>query len=106
MQQPLGKVDSVSAGFHSFLMSGVTGKAIEAAEWERRALALESEMRLDEAREAFDAALRLDPSSQSLAEGRARIAIQSDEEGAAIHCSRALAFHDSEPKLKYCPARL
>ncbi|MCL6697620.1 putative 2OG-Fe(II) oxygenase [Sphingomonas sp. NSE70-1] len=73
---------------------------LEAAEWERRALAFEAEQRLDEAREAFETALRLDPSSKSLAEGRARIAIRLDEDGAAEHCARALAFHLSDPDLQ------
>ena len=81
-------------------MSGVTSKAIEATELERRALALESERQFDGAREAFEAALRLDPSSKSIAEGRARIAIQTDEDGAASHCARALAFHDADPELQ------
>ena len=72
--------------------------AIGFAELERRALTLEAELRLDEARDAFDAALRLSPGSQSAAEGRARIALALREEGAARHCSRALAFHDSYPE--------
>jgi len=70
------------------------------AELESRALRYESEQRLEEARSAFDAALRIDPSSQACAEGRARIAIQSREEGAAEHCARALAFRDSDPELQ------
>jgi tetratricopeptide (TPR) repeat protein len=65
---------------------------------EQRALRLESEQRLDEAREAFDAALELDPTSQSCAEGRARIAIALREDTAAEHCARALAFHDAYPE--------
>jgi tetratricopeptide (TPR) repeat protein len=65
---------------------------------EHRALRLESEQRLEEAREAFEAALKLDPASQSCAEGRARIAIALREDSAAEHCVRALAFHDSNPE--------
>lgn len=69
-----------------------------AAEIEQRALRLESERRLEEAREAFDAALRSNPTSQSAAEGRARIALALREDGAAEHCARALAFHHSNPE--------
>jgi tetratricopeptide (TPR) repeat protein len=65
---------------------------------ERRALALEAERRFEEARDAFDAALTLSPGSQSAAEGRARVALALREEGAAWHCSRALAFHQSHPE--------
>jgi tetratricopeptide (TPR) repeat protein len=44
--------------------------------------------------------LRVDPSSQSAAEGRARIAIQLREAGAAEHCAKALAFHETDPELQ------
>jgi tetratricopeptide (TPR) repeat protein len=67
------------------------------AELERRASALETELRFDEARDAFDAALRLNPSSQSCAEGRARVALALREDNAVEHCTRALAFHRSNP---------
>lgn len=67
------------------------------AQLEARAHSLERELKLDEARDAFDAALRLNPSSQSCAEGRARVALQLNEDNAVDHCSRALAFHDSNP---------
>jgi tetratricopeptide (TPR) repeat protein len=66
-------------------------------ELERRGLILEREQRFEEARAAFDAALVLDPSSQSIAEGRARVALALHEGSAAEHCARALAFHDSFP---------
>ena len=61
---------------------------------------LEGDQRLDEAREAFSAALRIDPNAQSALEGRARIAIRLNEAGAAEHCARALAFHDDNPHLQ------
>lgn len=70
------------------------------ADLEARARALEGEGRLGEARDAFEAALRLDPTSQSCAEGRARVAIQLNEEGAVEHCARALRFHESDPELQ------
>jgi len=80
----------------------VEGKSetVSFAELESRALGFEREERLDEARDAFDAALRLDPSSQSATEGRARIAIRCREEKAAEICARALAFHDADPELQ------
>jgi tetratricopeptide (TPR) repeat protein len=64
---------------------------------EDRALRFEGAQRLEEARAAFDAALELNPTSQSCAEGRARIALALGEEGAAELCIRALAFHDGNP---------
>ena len=75
-------------------------EAVSLQELEARARALENERRLSEAAQAYDAALRLDPSSQRSAEGRARIAIQLNEEGAAEHCARALAFRDDDPELQ------
>ena len=72
-------------------------KPISSAELEARAHAFEDERKLEEARDAFDAALRLNPSSQSCAEGRARVALQLREDSAVEHCSRALAFHDTNP---------
>jgi tetratricopeptide (TPR) repeat protein len=68
------------------------------ADLEARATALELDDRLEEARDALDAALRLDPASQSCAEARARIALQLKEAGAAAHCQRALAFHGDHPE--------
>lgn len=67
---------------------------------ESRARSLESQQRLAEAGEIYDAALRENPSSQLAAEGRARVALQLNEEGAAEHCARALAFHESDPQLQ------
>lgn len=67
-------------------------------ELEQRALDLENEQRLKEARDAFDAALRLNPAAQLCAEGRARIALRLREDRAAEHCFRALAFHHSHPE--------
>lgn len=61
---------------------------------------LEAEQKLQEAKDAFDAALRNDPSSQPALEGRARVAIKLREDGAADHCARALAFHDHDPELQ------
>ena len=68
------------------------------ADLERSALAFEAELRFEEARDAFDAALKLRPDSQSAAEGRARMALVLREDDAADHCSRALAFHESNPE--------
>ena len=70
------------------------------AELEGRALDFEREKRLVEARDAFEAALRIEPRSQSAAEGRARIALQLREENAAEHCARALSFRDDDPALQ------
>ena len=78
-----GKADSVS--FHDL---------------EAQARSLESQQRLLEAAAVYDAALERNPSSQPCAEGRARVAIQLAEEGAAEHCARALRFHDSDPQLQ------
>jgi tetratricopeptide (TPR) repeat protein len=90
-------VDSRSAAQHSALMvQELIG--VGYAELERRAQRLESERRLEEARDAFDAALKLNPSAQSSAEGRARIALALREEKAPEHCARALAFHQSNPE--------
>ena len=71
-------------------MAKLDFKGLSSAELAAHAHQCEAELNLDDAREAFDAALRLDPSSQSCAEGRARIAIQLREAGAADHCARAL----------------
>ena len=68
------------------------------AELEHRGLMLEREQRFQEARDAFDDALKLEPGSQSCAEGRARVALALQEDGAARHCARALAFHDAHPE--------
>lgn len=67
-------------------------------ELEQNALAHEAAHRFEDAREAFDAALALNPSSQSSAEGRARVALALRENDAVVHCARALAFHDEEPE--------
>ncbi len=64
---------------------------------ERRALMLEGSEKFEEARDAFDAALRLQPSSQTCIEGRARIALALNEKDAVRHCERALAFHQDHP---------
>jgi tetratricopeptide (TPR) repeat protein len=68
------------------------------AEIERQALQLEREQRFEEARHAFDAALNLNPSSQTSAEGRARVALALREADGVRHCARALAFHDAHPE--------
>lgn len=81
-------------------MAKLDFKGLSSAELAAHAHQCEAELNLDDAREAFDAALRLDPSSQSCAEGRARIAIQLREAGAADHCARALAFHNDDPELQ------
>src|SRR5213075_2691505 len=91
------EVDSVRGTIHSFDMFESKFATMDVGELERLALKFESEQRLDEARGAFDAALLIDPSSRSCAEGRARIAIRLREERAAEHCARALAFHDADP---------
>jgi tetratricopeptide (TPR) repeat protein len=58
---------------------------------------LENAGKLEEARDALDAALRLNRSSQTCSEARARIALRLKEDSAVEHCSRALAFHKSRP---------
>ena len=58
---------------------------------------LEAEGDLAGARAAYDEALALDSGSQTLAEGRARIAIALGEADTAQHCARALAFHHDYP---------
>lgn len=81
-------------------MTESKSETVSFAELEGRALRFEREQRFKEAGDAFDAALLMDPSSQSCAEGRARIAIQLREEEAAHHCARALAYHDADPDLQ------
>jgi len=81
-------------------MNEGTNGTLSFTELERRARQFESEQKLEEARDAFAAALQVNPSSQSAVEGRARIAIQLDEEDAAEHCGRALSFRDSDPELQ------
>jgi tetratricopeptide (TPR) repeat protein len=92
-------VDNRGGEHHSTGMS--EGKSEPGfAEVERRALALEAEGRLKEAAKEFDAALKLNPASQSAVEGRARIALALKEDDAADHCLRALAFHNADPDLQ------
>jgi Tfp pilus assembly protein PilF len=93
-------VDRLLASFHEIGMAEAASDAVTVDELRRRALALEAQQRFDDARQAFDAALRLDPTSQSCVEGRARIAIRLREESAADHCARALAFRDDDPELQ------
>ncbi len=93
-------MDTLGATLHSFQMAGSKSDTITFAELERRALGLEHDQRFKDAGDAFDAALVLEPSSQSCAEGRARIAIKLREQNAAQHCSRALAFHEADPELQ------
>src|SRR5690348_12905319 len=94
-----GRVDNLVASHHSTGMS--QGKPKPGfAEVESRALALEGEQRFEEAGNAFDAALAMNPSSQSASEGRARIALALKEDAAADHCRRALAFHNADPDLQ------
>jgi tetratricopeptide (TPR) repeat protein len=76
----------------------VHSAALSFPELEDLALRFEREQRLDEARDAFDAALKLNPGSQSSAEGRARVALALGESDAVEHCSRALAFHQRHPE--------
>jgi tetratricopeptide (TPR) repeat protein len=76
----------------------IQGSSWSFAALEHHALTLEREQRFEEAGEKFDAALKLNPASQSCAEGRARVAIALREDSAPEHCARALAFHDSNPE--------
>jgi tetratricopeptide (TPR) repeat protein len=94
------KVDTVVATLHSFRMAEGKSNTTNFAELESRAITFERERKLEEARDAFDAALRIDPASQSCAEGRARIAIQLRAEDAAAHCARALKFRNDDPELQ------
>lgn len=93
-------VDSAATPRHSFEMIDSKYGTVSAAELESRARTLENQRSLEEARDAFDAALRLEPSSRSCAEGRARVAISLREDDAPEHCARALAFHDHDPGLQ------
>ncbi len=90
-------MDSRGAAQHSARMVQGTS-SVSFTELERLALKFENEKKLEEARDAFDAALRLNPAAQSSAEGRARIALALHEDNAAEHCVRALAFHHSNPE--------
>lgn len=81
-------------------MTVETDGTISFSKLEARARSLESEGRLEDAREAYEAALRLNPASQSCTAGRARVAMQLGEEGAVEHCARALAFYDHDPQLQ------
>ena len=74
-----------------------TTTPLNIADLQARAAMLESEGRFAEAGEALDEALKLDPSAQSCAEARARVALQMAEEDAVDHCARALAFHAAYP---------
>ena len=78
-------------------MRMVEQRSASAAELGSRAAQLEDMQRLEDARDAYDAALKLEPASQSLAEGRARVALGLKESEAVEHCRRALAFHDAHP---------
>lgn len=78
-------------------MSMVQEGSANAANLESRAAQLEDMQRLEDARDAYDAALKLQPASQSLAEGRARVALGLKEGDAVEHCRRALAYHDAYP---------
>ncbi len=71
-------------------MTGDKADTIGFEELERHALKFETERKLEDARDAFDAALKLNPSSQSAAEGRARVALALKEDDVLEHCSRAL----------------
>ena len=66
----------------------------------RVAAQLEADGKIHEARDTYELALRADPESQSLIEGRARLAIQLREDDAAFYCNRALGFHDHDPDLQ------
>lgn len=81
-------------------MGDRTNEALSSDDLELRAIQLETERRLAEARDAFEAALQLNPASQRAIEGRARLAIQLREDGAADHCARALALHRNDPELQ------
>lgn len=70
------------------------------SELEARARAFEADEKLKEARDAYEAALRLNPASRSCSEGRARVSIQLNEDDAAEHCAHALAFYDHDPQLQ------
>jgi Tfp pilus assembly protein PilF len=94
------EVDSDDATLHSGAMSTGRPETMSFEELEKLALNLENQRRLDEARDAFDEALQLNPASQSACEGRARLAIQLREDGAAERCARALAFRDNDPDLQ------
>ena len=79
-------------------MSGADPSADEPLEG--RAARLEGLGRLDEAAQAYDAALASDPDSRAAADGRARIALRRKEPDAVAHCRRALASRSRDPELQ------
>lgn len=93
-------MDTVVVTFHASAMTETKSGTLSFAALEGRALRLEREQKYADAGAAFDDALLLNPSSQSCAEGRARIAIRLREEDAAEHCARALAFRETDPELQ------
>ena len=95
-----GEVDSLGPTLHSGFMADDNSGMMDAARLEAQALKFEREQKLEAARDAFEAALRLEPAAQSLIEGRARIALRLREDGAVEHCARALAFRDDNPGLQ------
>jgi len=68
---------------------------------ELRGARLEDLRRLDEAAQAYDAALALNPDSRAAVEGRARVALQRKEPDAVAHCRRALASRGNDPDLQW-----
>ncbi|MGZ8286700.1 MAG: 2OG-Fe(II) oxygenase family protein [Allosphingosinicella sp.] len=67
---------------------------------ELRGARLEELGRLDEAAQAYDAALASNPDSQAAADGRARVALLRKEPGAVVHCRRALDIRGDDPELQ------
>lgn len=79
-------------------MSHTDGSANEPDEL--RGARLEEEQRLDEAAQAYEAALKSNPRSHAAVDGRARIALRRREPGAVAHCRRALELRSGDPELQ------
>ncbi|MET1112414.1 MAG: putative 2OG-Fe(II) oxygenase [Allosphingosinicella sp.] len=61
---------------------------------------LEEQGRFDEAAQAYDSALALDPGSPAAVDGRARVALRRNEPDAVDHCRRAVAARGDDPELQ------
>ncbi len=68
---------------------------------ELRGARLEGLRRLDEAAQAYDAALALNPGSRAALDGRARVALQRREPDAVAHCRRSIASRGNDPELQW-----
>lgn len=67
---------------------------------ELRGARLEELWRLDEAAQAYDAALASNPDSRAAVDGRARVALRRKEPEAVAYCRRAVAVRADDPELQ------